>query len=94
MSWVYRWEGHKIRVAARRDSYRWERLYLDGVLAAERRGWHFWPATLAANLADAERKDHEVRVRVGWGSRCRIWIDSALHAADSGGGVRQSSGGT
>src|SRR5438132_1534065 len=41
LSWVYRWEGHKIRVAARRDSYRWERLYLDGVLAAERRSWHF-----------------------------------------------------
>ncbi len=66
------------RGAIRRDSQTWEQLYLDGTLSAEERGWHFFPATLAAKVVDAGVQKHEVRVRVGWGFRCRIWVDSAL----------------
>ena len=92
MEWLYRWEGHEARVAIRRDSQTWEQLYLDGTLSAEQRGWHFFPATLAAKIGDAGGEKHEVRVRVGWGFRCRIWVDSVLTCwAVSGGypGVSQ-----
>src|SRR5438094_649528 len=71
MEWLYRWEGHEARVAIRRDSQTWEQLYLDGTLSAEQRGWHFFPATLTAKVGDADGEKHEVRVRVGWGFRCR-----------------------
>jgi hypothetical protein len=78
MEWVYQWEEHQARVAIRRGAQTWEQLYLDGTLSAEQRGWHFFPATLAAKIVDAGVEKHEVRVRVGWGSRCRIWVDSVL----------------
>ena len=78
MEWLYGWEGHEVRVAIRRGSQTWEQLYLDGTLAAEQRGWHFFPATLAAKIGDACGEKHEVRVRVGWGFRCRIWVNSVL----------------
>jgi hypothetical protein len=77
-NWVYRWQGHEIRVEIRRDSrYWWDRLYLNGLLSAERRGWHFLPATLLGKVESVGGAHVEVRARVGWG-RCRIWIDSAL----------------
>lgn len=78
MEWLYRWEGHEARVHIRRGSQTLEQLYLDGALSAEQRGWHFFPATLAAPVGDAGRETHEVRIRVGWGFRCRMWVDSVL----------------
>jgi hypothetical protein len=78
MEWLYRWDGREARVAIQRDSQTWEQLYLDGALSAEQRGWHFFPATLAAKIVNAGGVKLEVRVRVGWGFRCRIWVDSVL----------------
>ena len=79
MEWRYRWEGHEAIVAIRRRvSQPCERLYLDGTLLAEKRGWHFLPVTMAATMGGAIGDKREVRVRVGWGSRCRIWVDSVL----------------
>jgi hypothetical protein len=78
MEWLYRWEGHEARVVIRRDAQTWEQLYLDGILSAEQRGWHFFPATLAAEIVDAGGERHKVCVRIGLGFRCRIWVDSVL----------------
>lgn len=78
MEWLYRWEGHEARVHVRRDSQSWDRLYLDGTLAAEQRGWHFFPVTLAAEVGETDLEKHRVQVRVGWGLRCRIWINGVL----------------
>jgi hypothetical protein len=80
MAWLYRWQGHEIRVQIRRGSRpgnQWERLYVDGSLSAERRGWHLFPVTLSAKVASAGGGHQEVRARVAWG-KCRIWIDSDL----------------
>jgi hypothetical protein len=77
MQWRYRWQGREATVAIRRRvSQPYERLYLDGTLSAERRGRHFLPVTLAATMGGGVGDKQEVRVRVGWGFRCRIWIDS------------------
>src|SRR5262245_44625003 len=78
IEWIYRWEEHEARVHIWHDSQSWDRLYLDGALAAEQRGWHVLPVSLAAKVGDAGREEHQVHVRVGWGLRCRIWIDSVL----------------
>jgi hypothetical protein len=78
IEWTYRWERHEVRVDIRRDSHCWDRLYLDGALVAEQRGWHFFPIILTAEVREAGAEKHQVDVRVGWGLRCRIWIDSML----------------
>ncbi len=78
IEWTYRWEGHEAHIQMRRDSHPWDRLYLDGVLAAEQRGWHLLPIALTAQAGHAGRDNHPVHVRVGWGCRCRISIDSVL----------------
>jgi hypothetical protein len=77
-TWSYRWESHEARVQIWRGTNPWDRLYLDGTLSAEHRGWRLFPVTLAGKVAGTGSQVQEVRARIGWGARCRIWVDSVL----------------